>query len=123
MAENKEFKDTVETLIGGMESFMSSKTVVGEAIKVGDTTILPLMDVAFGVGAGANQSTKNGPTSGGGVGGKMSPSAVLVISNGTTKMVSVKNQDGLTKILDMVPDMVNKFTASDKFASGKTEES
>ena len=53
----------------------------------------------------------------------MSPSAVLVISNGTTKMVSVKNQDGLTKILDMVPDMVNKFTASDKFASGKTEES
>ena len=102
---------------------MSSKTVVGEAIKVGDTTILPLMDVAFGVGAGANQSTKNGPNSGGGVGGKMSPSAVLVISNGTTKMVSVKNQDGLTKILDMVPDMVNKFTASDKFASGKTEES
>ena len=123
MAENKEFKDTVETLIGGMESFMSSKTVVGEAIKVGDTTILPLMDVTFGVGASANQSTKNGPNSGGGVGGKMSPSAVLVISNGTTKMVSVKNQDGLTKILDMVPDMVNKFTASDKFASGKTEES
>ena len=123
MADNREFKDTVETLIGGMESFMSSKTVVGEAIKVGDTTILPLMDVAFGVGASANQSTKNGPNSGGGVGGKMSPSAVLVISNGTTKMVSVKNQDGLTKILDMVPDMVNKFTASDKFASGKTEES
>ena len=123
MADNREFKDTVETLIGGMESFMSSKTVVGEAIKVGDTTILPLMDVAFGVGASANQSTKNGPNSGGGDGGKMSPSAVLVISNGTTKMVSVKNQDGLTKILDMVPDMVNKFTASDKFASGKTEES
>ena len=123
MADNREFKDTVETLIGGMESFMSSKTVVGEAIKVGDTTILPLMDVAFGVGAGANQSSKNGPNSGGGVGGRMSPSAVLVMSNGTTKMVSVKNQDGLTKILDMVPDMVNKFTASDKFASGKTEES
>ena len=123
MADNREFKDTVETLIGGMESFMSSKTVVGEAIKVGDTTILPLMDVAFCVGAGANQSSKNGPNSGGGVGGRMSPSAVLVISNGTTKMVSVKNQDGLTKILDMVPDMVNKFTASDKFASGKTEES
>ena len=123
MADNREFKDTVETLIGGMESFMSSKTVVGEAIKVGDTTILPLMDVTFGVGAGANQGSKNGPNSGGGVGGRMSPSAVLVISNGTTKMVSVKNQDGLTKILDMVPDMVNKFTASDKFTSGKTEES
>ncbi len=42
----------------------------------------------------------------------MSPSAVLVISNGTTKMVTVKNQDGVSKILDMVPDFVNKFTAS-----------
>ncbi len=39
------------------------------------------------------------------------PSAVLVISNGTTKLVNVKNQDGITKVLDMVPDFVNKFTS------------
>ena len=44
------------------------------------------------------------------MGGKMSPTAMLVISNGTTKLVSVKNQDSIGKILDMVPDMVNKFT-------------
>ena len=51
---------------------------------------------------------------GGGMGGKMSPSAVLVIQNGTTKLVNVKNQDGITKVLDMVPDFVNKFTSKDK---------
>ena len=39
----------------------------------------------------------------------MSPCAVLVIQNGTTKLVNVKNQDGLTKVLDMVPDFVNRF--------------
>ena len=39
----------------------------------------------------------------------MTPCAVLVIQNGTTKLVNVKNQDGLTKILDMVPDFVNRF--------------
>ena len=33
----------------------------------------------------------------------MTPCAVLVIQNGTTKLVNVKNQDGLTKVLDMVP--------------------
>ena len=43
------------------------------------------------------------------MGGKMSPSAVLVIQNGTTKLVNVKNQDGLTKILDMVPDVIDRF--------------
>ena len=31
------------------------------------------------------------------MGGKVSPSAVLVISNGMTKLVNIKNQDGLTK--------------------------
>ena len=45
------------------------------------------------------------------MGGKITPSAVLVIQNGTTKLVNIKNQDSLTKIIDMVPDFVNKFTS------------
>lgn len=110
MAENNEFKNTVETLFEGMEGFLQSKTVVGEAIHINDTVVLPLVDVSFGIGAGATQGDRRNPNAGGGIGGKMTPSAVLVISNGTTKMVNVKNQDSLGKILDMVPDMVNKFT-------------
>ena len=58
---------------------------------------------------------------GGGLAGKMSPCAVLVIQNGTTKLVNVKNQDGLTKVLDMVPDFVNRF-APDTAASKDQEE-
>ncbi len=107
MADN--FENTVDSLFKGMDSFLSSKTVVGEAIHVGDTILLPLVDVTFGVGAGASQGDKKTPNAGGGLGGKLTPSAVLVISNGTTKLVNVKNQDGMTKILDMVPDLVNKF--------------
>ena len=44
-------------------------------------------------------------------GWKINPSAVLVIQNGVTKLVNIKNQDGMTKILDMVPDFINKFTS------------
>ena len=110
MAENNDFKNTVETLFEGMEGFLQSKTVVGEAVHVGDTVVLPLVDVTFGVGAGANAGDKKYGNAGGGIGGRMSPSAMLVISNGTTKLVSVKTQDSVSKILDMVPDMVNKFT-------------
>lgn len=32
-----------------------------------------------------------------------------MIQNGCAKLVNVKNQDGITKILDMVPDLVSKF--------------
>ncbi|HIR77297.1 MAG TPA: GerW family sporulation protein [Candidatus Choladousia intestinipullorum] len=108
MAEN--FENTVGSLFRGMENFISTKTVVGDAITVGDTIILPLVDVSFGVGASAKSEDKKN-SGGGGMGGKISPSAVLVIQNGTTKLVNVKNQDSMTKILDMVPDFVNKFTS------------
>ena len=115
MASDNSFKTTVDSLFKGMDSFITTKTVVGEAITVGDTIILPLIDVSFGVAAGAFADDKKN-NGGGGMGGKVSPSAVLVISGGSTKLVNVKNQDGLTKILDMVPDFVNKFT------DGKKEE-
>ena len=55
----------------------------------------------------------------------MTPSAVLVIKDGTTKLVNVKNQDSMTKILDMVPDFVNKFTSgsdADTAEKERTEE-
>lgn len=122
------FDSTVESLFKGMDSFITTKTVVGEAIHIGDTIILPLVDVSFGVAAGvfAKKKQSNG---GGGMGGKIMPSAVLVISDGTTKLVNVKNQDGITKVLDMVPDFVNKFTSkndkkmeSDPSARAKAEE-
>ena len=105
---NNTFDTTVESLFKGMDSFITTKTVVGDAVTIGDTIILPLVDVSFGVGAGAFAGDKKN-NGGGGMAGKMTPCAVLVIQNGTTKLVNVKNQDGLTKVLDMVPDFVNRF--------------
>ena len=92
MASDNNFQTTVDSLFKGMDSFINTKTVVGEAMSVGDTIILPLVDVSFGVAAGAlsGDAKNNG---GGAMGGKMSPSAVLVIQNGTTKLVNVKNQE------------------------------
>ncbi|NBH12795.1 sporulation protein [Lachnospiraceae bacterium] len=108
--QDNNFNTTVQSLFKGMDSFITTKTVVGEAVHIGDTIILPLIEVSFGVGAGAFcQDKKNNAA--GGLGGKISPSAVLVIQNGCTKLVNVKNQDSITKILDMVPDLVNKFTS------------
>ena len=53
---NNSFETTVSSLFKGMDQFISSKTVVGDAITVGSTIILPLVDVSFGVGAGASSS-------------------------------------------------------------------
>ena len=94
MADNS-FKGTVESLFKGVDGMISSKTVVGDAIHIGDTIILPLVDVSFGLGAGAFSSDKK-DQGGGAIGGKMTPCAVLVIQNGKTKLVNIKNQDTIT---------------------------
>lgn len=111
--EKNTFENTVENLFKGMDGFLTTKTVVGDAIHLDGTIILPLVDVSFGVGAGAFASdSKN--NSGGGMTGKITPSAVLVIQDGHSKLVTVKGQDGISKILDMIPDIIGKFSKSGK---------
>ena len=122
MAENKSnIENTVEALFKGMDSFINTKTVVGDAIHIGENIILPLVDVSFGVGAGAfSENARN--NGGGGMGGKITPSAVLVINKNGTKLVNIKNQDAVTKILDMAPDIVNRFTKKDSDDTYTSEE-
>lgn len=106
--ENR-FKTSMESLFNGMDTFLTTKTVVGEAIHIGDTIILPLVNVTFGAAAGTFAKNQDGSNAGGGMGGKMTPAAVLVITNGTTRMISLSNNSGIDKVLDMVPDFVDKF--------------
>ena len=107
---NNNFNSTVAALFQGMDSVVSTKTVVGDAIHIGDTIILPLIDVSFGIGAGAFSGEKQ-EKGAGGLGGKMSPSAVLVIQEGKTRLVNFKNQDTMTKILDLIPDVVDRLSS------------
>lgn len=112
-------KNSMKELLSTMEAFITTKTVVGEAIHMDDTIILPLVDVQFGAGVGAKEKGKTrenveGTGAAGGVGAKMSPSAVLVIRNGQIRLVNIKQQDTVTKVLDMVPDLVDKFKGTFK---------
>ena len=109
---NNDFNTTVSSLFQGMDKFLSTKTVVGEPKSVGDTMIIPLVDVSFGVAAGAfsGEQKNNGA---GGMGGKMSPSAVLVIHGDQIRLVNVKNQDTITKVLDMLPEVIDRFKKKD----------
>lgn len=115
MSEIENKKEVVDSLLKGMDTILSSKTVVGNPVVVGDTTIIPLVDVSFGVAAGASaNNTKNTNNGMGGMGGKVSPTAILVIHDGNTRLISVKDTDVLTKVLDMLPEVVNKITKPKK---------
>ena len=108
MANGNDFNSTINSLFKGMDVFLTSKSVVGEPMQVGDATIIPLCDVNFGVGAGAH-GNKRSDTAGGGMGGKLSPTAIIVIKDGNAQIVNVNEDKGsLGKVLDMIPDVAEK---------------
>jgi len=105
---NEIFNDTLKSLFGGMDSFLSTKSVVGEPIVIGDTTILPLVNMSFGVACGTARGDKKADSAGG-MGGKVTPTAVIVIKNNQSRVININTNTGLEKLIDMVPDLVATF--------------
>jgi len=109
-----------DSMFGRLENFVTTKTVVGDAITVGDVILLPLIDVSFGIGAGAGEggaaSEKTGAGAGA-AGAKITPSAVLVVNGGNVQLVNVKEQDSISKLIDLAPGVINKI--SSMFGKGK----
>lgn len=121
--------ESLKMLFTKMDDYVSTKTVVGEPVTMGDVTIVPLVDVSFGMATGVTASTeeetKKGKDGGaGGMGAKITPAAVLVIHNGTVQLVNVKNQESTNKLIDMIPGILEKFSffKKDKDDKDKKEE-
>ena len=97
--------ESLKDLLNHMEGFVSTKSVIGEPMNLNGMVILPLLDVSLGAGAGARDREKAGAVAGG-VSAKMS---VRVIKDGQVRIVNIKNQDTVTKALDMVPDILDRI--------------
>ena len=104
------FAGSVESMFDGVERVVSSRSIVGDPIYVDGMTLIPLMEVSFAMGTGVLAGDSRGKKSGG-VGAKMIPSSMLVIQNGKTRLVNIKKQDTLTKIMDLVPDVMDRIDA------------
>ena len=108
MAEEKNnIATVVRSLMEGAEGVLTSKTVVGAPVRIGNQIIIPLSDVSIGCGAGSN-GTDHKDKGMGGFSAKMSPTAILIIKGGQTKVVNIKDQTAITKLVDMVPDVIDK---------------
>ena len=114
---SKDFNEAVNVLFDKVDDLVSTKTVVGEAIEEGDLTLLPLIEVSVGAGVG----TKEAANAASGVGAKITPSAILAITPNGTHLINVKNQDAITKLIDMAPGVVNKLNFGSVF-SGRNKD-
>lgn len=120
---NNNTKELIQELFQGMDGFVQSKTVVGEPIYLGETVLIPLIELSCGMASGAfvKENTKKGDGGAGAMSSKITPAALLIIQNGRTKLIRVKNEDAVSKIIDMIPDAIERISGGNKVSDRAVE--
>ena len=106
--ENSNVKENLEVLFEKFKNMIKVETVVGEAVQIGDTTLVPFVDVTFGLVLVQTTTllTKNHECGGGGGGAKMEPSAILVIKGERIELFNIKGNPYSSSF-----DRLNRFGA------------
>jgi uncharacterized spore protein YtfJ len=107
----------VKTTLGEIEKVLNTKTVVGEPVKIGETTIVPLISIGFGFGAGGGsgrgESKQKGEGEGGGTGGGawIRPVALVVLSGQTVRVEPIMGHIGgaLEKLGEIIPTTIDRW--------------
>ena len=102
--------ELTESNMKNLQALVDSNSVIGKEIVTPDgTVILPVSRVSFGFGSGAH----GGTTSGGAGGGKVTPTAVLIMKGERVELFSIKNATAngtIDKVINMVPEVISHFT-------------
>lgn len=110
---------TLQAMYDGMEGLLQAKTVVGEPLVLDGATLVPLIEVSAGMAGGCfAESAKNKDAAAMSV--KMKPVAMLLIQNGRTKLIKMGSEDALSKLVDLIPEAIDKITG--KKIEKETEE-
>lgn len=124
---NHPIEGLMNTAMNSIKDMIDVDTIIGEPISTGiDTLIIPISKVCFGFAAGGsefkgetiNEYSKREkeeqvqyrlPFGGGsGAGVKIEPVAFLVVSNGIVKLLPVTHDSYIDKLIDYVPDLLDK---------------
>ena len=123
-SDRNNFQASVRELLTGLDGFVSTRSVVGEPIRMGEATLIPLMDIQIGVGAGSYGGKSAG--SAGGLGATIKPSSMLLLQDGKVKLIRITNEETVMKVIDAIPEVLDRvkgaFMKTDKKVDKKAEE-
>ena len=132
MENNKEKNASLNGLMQApleqVHEMVDTNTIVGQPITTPDgVTLIPVSKVSFGFGSGGGdygKPAKDGFGGGSAAGVRIDPVAFLVIKDGTTRVlpVAVPPVSSVERIVDMVPDVLDRVEKFFDKKSAKTEE-
>jgi len=116
-----------KTTLEEIEKVLTTRTVVGEPITIGDRILIPLISVGFGFGAGGGsgrgEAKQKGEGAGGGTGGGawVRPCAVVIIEKEGVRVELVRGglSSAIQSMGESVPKMVEKV--AEKWTERKKE--
>ena len=116
-------ENLVKSTLGEIEKILNTKSIVGEPIKTGDATVIPLIQLGFGfgIGSGAGKGTQSlqGEGSGGGVGagGGVKPVAMIIIDKNGIRIEPVSRKSSvIEKVGELIPKVMDKMDERKKEA-------
>ena len=113
-----EVENLFDKAVGEIERMLNTKTVVGDPIKIDDTTLIPLVNVGFGFGVGGGEGSEpqKGTGHGGGTGGGggVKPVALVIIKENLVRVEPIKS--GTASVLETVAETIGKAATA-----GRTE--
>ena len=103
-------KENVNVLFERFEQFIKAETIVGQEIKIGNVTIIPLASITFGFGAGTGDGKGNEPSGGGlGFSAKATPTALLVVTGDDVNLVPIRKGSSFESLIEAVPALIDKL--------------
>ncbi len=122
MADNN-VVEILKGVVGELKNMARSESIVGEAITVGDKTVIPIVKLSVGFGAGGGQGEdekkRAGFGGGGGGGASIEPAAFIIIDKDKIKLLPAK-KGSWEGLIDAIPDIAKKISKlKDKFTSDK----
>ena len=110
-----DIQNIIKVLLDELGQLVQTKSVVGDPIQAGDSTLIPVSRISFGFGGGGGStpSRKSEPGEGSGVGGgaHIEPIAFIVIHDGKAQLLNLRDKEGFSvgKVVDLIPEILEKM--------------
>lgn len=115
-----------QAMINNIIETVNTKTVVGDPIEIGNVTLIPVMNAYFGFGGGSGDGksasgNEQGSGSGGGGGARLKVAGMLVVQDDDVKFLPTGKGGAIDKIVDSLPDLIDKVKLKMDKSDGETE--
>jgi uncharacterized spore protein YtfJ len=110
---NVQFKEMINEITRFMENEANTKTVIGQAFKLGEFECVPVIRLGMGFGSGGGERDlkpkETDELLGAGAGMGIDPIGFLVTHKDEISFVSTKTNNALSKALDKAPELLEKW--------------